>query len=369
MKSTFTFIFLLAFNLCFAQSYNGPESVDYDPSTNRYFISNSGNGQILEVGCDGSVSVFKSNIGPGPHGLEVIDSQLFACSFSKLKAFDLNNGNQTLDIELNAGFANGITHKDDDIFITDFNGKKIYRYDLSTGNFNVYISDLDEKPNGIFYDDINDRLLVVFWGSNSDIIQINLSDSSQTVLQETTLSNCDGITMDNNGDFYVSAWSNNAINKFDGSFEFNPTVVLNGMSNPADIYFNRFHNTLAIPNSGNNTVLFEGFGMNTTYNCENNECVDPGDGSGIYNSLECCQNLCTNTSEVLSNSLVINIPNPVKEGQQITFKQKTSVSLFDLKGKLIFNSHDKINSFFIPSLENGIYILKTQSKNYKLFIE
>ena len=33
----------------FAQNYNGPESVEYNPTSNSYFISNSNNGQILEL--------------------------------------------------------------------------------------------------------------------------------------------------------------------------------------------------------------------------------------------------------------------------------------------------------------------------------
>ena len=36
------------FSFVNAQSYNGPESVEYDPVSGEYYISNSSNGQILK---------------------------------------------------------------------------------------------------------------------------------------------------------------------------------------------------------------------------------------------------------------------------------------------------------------------------------
>ena len=98
-----------------AQSYNGPESVDYDAASNRYFISNTGTGQILVREADGTLSTFAST-GSGPHGLEVIGNEIYACSGSRLKAYDLTTGAETVNINLEAGFANGITHKGDDVF-------------------------------------------------------------------------------------------------------------------------------------------------------------------------------------------------------------------------------------------------------------
>jgi len=44
-----------------------------------------------------------------------------------------------------------------------------------------------------------------------------------------------------------------------------------------------------------------GGGVSVTYNCLNNSCVDPGDGSGIYSSLSNCENQCGNGSSVSFN--------------------------------------------------------------------
>ena len=93
MKYIFLYISILFPIVVFSQSYNSPESVDYDINTNTYFISNSGNGQILSLDANQNLTVFVSNINSGgPHGLEVVGNKLYACSGSRLLGFDINTG-------------------------------------------------------------------------------------------------------------------------------------------------------------------------------------------------------------------------------------------------------------------------------------
>ncbi len=324
-----------------SESYDEPESVDYDPISNRYFISNTGTGEILVRENSGFVSVF-ADVGSGPHGLEVIGNEIYACSGSRLKAYDLTTGEETVDVNLNAVFANGITHKGNDVFVTDFSGSKILRYNIESENFNTYIDNFPSTPNGIYYDDINDRMLVVSWGSNAPIYEINLTDSSYSVAANTPLGNCDGIAMDNDGDFYVSAWSNNSINKFSSDFSGEFEVAVSNMSSPADIFYNRDSDTLAIPNSGNSTVVFVGYG--TVSNDLNN-------------------NFKTNKLNFY--------PNPIKANEKMTFNEFVkNIELFDLRGKLIQKLEmDGSKSILIPNVNGGIYILKTENKYSKIIIE
>ena len=72
------------------------------------------------------MDIFATGVGSGPHGLEVVGEELFACSAPRLKAYNLVTQEQTLNINL-AHLCNGITHKGNDIFITDFSGI-LYRY-------------------------------------------------------------------------------------------------------------------------------------------------------------------------------------------------------------------------------------------------
>ena len=368
----FLIIFTVSSTFLFGQSYDGPESVDYHSETNRYFVSNSSNGQVLEVDCQGNVSVFVSNVGSGPHGLEVIGNQLFACSFSRLKVYDINSGNENLNINLGASFANGITHKENDLFITDFSDPKIYHYDINQDNLSVLIDNLPFTPNGIFYDDIQNRILVLSWQANAPIYELSLIDTSISIVKETNLGYLDGIAMDNNGDFYVSAWSNNAIHKFNSDFSGSPTNVLNGMNNPADIFYNRNLNVLAVPNSGNNTVVFEGFGTNTSYNCVDYQCQEVNDQSGEFNTMECCQQYCQDLSNIDENKSLKNVyPNPIINGESLFFDTiAKKIELYDLKGRLLFDIKDNIqSSISLPNLKSGIYILNYDNKTTKLIVE
>ena len=51
-----------------------------------------------------------------------------------------------------------------------------------------------------------------------------------------------------------------------------------------------------------------GGGVSVTYNCLNNSCVDPGDGSGIYSSLSDCENQCGNGSSGSFNCVNSSLP-------------------------------------------------------------
>ena len=99
----------------FAQSYNVPESVYYHIGTSSFLVSNSGNGQILTDDGLGNLNILATGVGTGPHGLEVIDDLVYACSGGRLKAYNVLNGNQTLNHNINGQFLNGITHKGNDI--------------------------------------------------------------------------------------------------------------------------------------------------------------------------------------------------------------------------------------------------------------
>ena len=91
MRYLFLIVGLLIAPFSFSQSYNGPESVEFNPNNGSYYISNSSNGQILELDANNDLSVFVNNTGPGPHGLELVGDTLYACSGGRLKGYSINN--------------------------------------------------------------------------------------------------------------------------------------------------------------------------------------------------------------------------------------------------------------------------------------
>jgi glutamine cyclotransferase len=336
MKKNIVLLCLLVVNkLIIAQSYSGPESVEYDYTRNCYYISNTQSHQILKREANGTLSVFASGITSGPHGLEIIDDTLYACSGGALRAYNLINGNPLYTVNVGATFLNGITHKGNILYITDFTAKKVYRFNAVSKQYNEFTGTLNKTPNGIIYDDINDRLVMVSWGANAPVYEINLNDSSVALLTTTSLGNCDGIAMNCNGQFFISSWSPNRISRFENDF-IAPPVNMNatGLSSPADIFFNKNADTLAVPNSGNNTVTFYHYPS------------------------------CLNLS-VPNHDLNYNIKN-LPDSWQITINNGSisEAELFDLAGKKtgILAVSGKQISITKPTTP-GIYILKIKTEN------
>ena len=241
-----------------AQVYSGPESVEFDSTTSCYYISNTTSHKIVKRNPNGTTQVFATLTGTGPHGLEIVAGKLFACNGATVKVFDLNSAVQLANISLTgAAFLNGITHiENGSVFVTDFNAKKIYRINPNTYGFNVMVANTSQTPNGIIYDFVNNRLVYGTWGAPAKINAVSLTDSVQTTLVTTTISNIDGICMDSLSNFYVTNWGSNSLVMYPAG-TFAPAVtLLTGLSNPADICYNFRGDTIGIPNSGNNTVVF-----------------------------------------------------------------------------------------------------------------
>lgn len=259
MKTTFFFIsFLILCSLSYAQ-LNGPESIDFDPVNNRYLIANSSNGKIMQRSSNGTITQFISGISPNPYGLEVVGTTVYACCGGKVLGFDLTTGQQVFSVNLSATFLNGITHDNSgNLFVTDFSAKKIYRIAIATQTFNVFAQNLIQSPNGIIFDEPNNSLVFVNWGNSAKIKKCSLADSSVTTILTTSYTNIDGIARKANGDFYISTWGTNSVYKYNNHFTDTPTLIVNGLSSPADIFYNDITDTLAIPNSGNNTLTFVG---------------------------------------------------------------------------------------------------------------
>lgn len=274
MRILFTTLFIsILFKLTVAQNYSGPESVEYDYAQQRYLISNTGSHQIIALK-NGVKTVFATLTGSGPHGIEIVGDTLYCCNGTKITALLLSNGSVVYSKTMGSGFLNGITHDPfGNLYVTDFSAKKIYRLNSTTRNFNVFVANTTNTPNGICYDahdGISPRLVMCNWGSNASIKKVSLQDSSISILTTTSLSNCDGICKGKGGKFYVSSWGNQSIQRFDSSFTAAPIAVVTNLFNPADIFYNLLSDTIATPNASNNTVVFHYQGTTNGLNNINN---------------------------------------------------------------------------------------------------
>ncbi len=339
MKNIFAILLLLSCNLLHSQTYNGPESVVYDSSGKRYFISNNGANQILQRDSSGQLSVFSTSISSGPHGLEIANNTLYVCDGGSVKGFSLANAAQVMNLSTGGTFLNGICYDGGNfLYVSDFSAKRIYKINISAQSSSLYINGLAKSPNGIIFDGNNQRLIWVTWGTNAPIMQASLADSAAAQLKATTLGNCDGIVRDNSGNYYVSAWSTQSVHRFDSTFTAAPTVAVSGLSNPADIYYNTENDSLVSPNSGNNTVTFHYLGTTAP--------------TAVHQNTE-------NDLRFYPNPAIDFIHIENSTGENLT------AELYDLTGRKLL-SFENLNSdrpqVDISGLESGHYVMRVFGK-------
>ncbi len=341
----------LSFSMAKAQTLSGPESIEFDPNDGKYFVGNNTSGTIVKLSPNGTLQNFATGISSGPHGLELVADTLYVCDGASLKLINRTNGTTIGSVNMGATFLNGITHKDNNLYITDFSAKKIYRFNMINRQFNIFASTINSKtPNGIIYDDIDDRLVYCCRGSNAPVHAISFADSVVTQIGTTTLGSCDGIAMNCSGDFYIASWSPNRVTKFTHTITTPTTFIGTGMSSPADIYYNRSQDSLYVPNSGNSTVKKAG-------------------------DLSCTVSLA---EQIKENNYPILFPNPAFD--KISFKKEDIANVSeciiqDMQGRLIkkMGISASNESVDISELKYGMYIviLKSEGKSrtYKLIKE
>ncbi len=120
--------------------------------------------------------------------------------------------------------------------------------------------------------------------------------------------------------------------------------------------------------------------VEASFNCVNEACVDPMDGTGTYNSLVACEYVCTSTSmdEFNSFSSYSIYPNPSNGTFHLEIKtnatNNTPFELSDIQGKVIETGQLKleqgINTFeFNLQLNNGLYLLKIENQYLKITVQ
>src|SRR5690349_16702955 len=166
MKKFYLFFALNASAACLsAQSFSGPESVEYDPVNNWYIVSNTNSGNLQSVVPGILPSLFIPGVA-SPYGLVVVDSTVYVNTSGDIKGYDLLSGVQTFTANVNASFLNGIcADTSGHLYTTDFSTKKIYKVNIADGSSWVYVNNTIKTPNGILFDAANNRLVYCTWGA------------------------------------------------------------------------------------------------------------------------------------------------------------------------------------------------------------
>jgi sugar lactone lactonase YvrE len=333
--------------------YSSPESVTYDSSSSRYFISNTASRIISQRDRQGNVTDFV-NVGSSIHGVTVHGGRVYVCNGTRVRGYDLSNASEVFNVQIaGSSFLNDLAiDASGMIYVSDFTARRIYKVNTANQDYWTYVASTTNTPNGVYVDAARSRLLICCWGSGAPIRAVSFADSSITTLITTPYSNLDGISLDRNDRVYVSSWGIQSVVRYDINFTQAPEVVTGGLSNPADIFVNKVTDTLAIPNAGNNTVAF----------------VNIGTPSGIL----------TNTSEMATGfALQQNFPNPFNPSTLIRFSinENTQVSLrvYDVSGRMLLENNFGIISqgtyqyeFDGSSYSSGIYVYEISTGKDRL---
>ena len=153
-------ISLLVTNTIFAQVLSGPESIEWDQANTRWLVGNSSGGTILARSTSGTLTNFVSGLPSGPYGLEILGDKVFACSGGFIRGYNLSDGANVFNLNLNASFLNGLTSDGVNfLYATDFSAKKIFKIDISNISFTTIATGLVKTPNGILCEPENNRCL------------------------------------------------------------------------------------------------------------------------------------------------------------------------------------------------------------------
>jgi len=316
MKFKLTSISLLIASLCNAQTITSTEAVEYDEMNNRFFISNGTSILVQDSGSD-DLAYFGDS--EADFGMEIIGNTLITISggaTQSIKFHDLTTEEELNSISIpGSSFLNGMASDPEGnrIWITDFSTNEIIQIDvedITDPVVQTVVSNTGCTPNGITYDADNNRLVFVCW-TGGDINAVDLTDYSISTLTDANLNNMDGIDNDGEGNFYVSSWSPTRISKFNNDFTEVETVTSSGLANPADISYAVAIDTLAISNSGNNSITYISFGSTE------------------------------NVESLAAEEVELSIfPNPVTENSHIEFTLSNSenciVTLYDAQGKVVY---------------------------------
>jgi DNA-binding beta-propeller fold protein YncE len=238
-------------------------AIVFDSANSRYLISNWYTGNIMKMNIMGQVDYFNTGLFH-TSGIHQSGGLVYAASNQGethgLAVIHPFTGNtiQVYDIPGLLYLKDITSDNSENLYVTDYESDQLFK--IAQSNYSGWVfsdSPLLHHPNGILFDEANNRLLVMNEGGpGAEILSVDLADSSVTVLVSTNISLSYGLTMDTSGIVYFSSWESNAIYRYDPAFTNPAELISSGHNGPADIFYIKETNSIAIPNFTGNSIEF-----------------------------------------------------------------------------------------------------------------
>lgn len=256
------------------EGFNVPESVRYDAALDAYFVSNidgvpsnkDNNGYIarLDAANPATPTVVVKGGENGatlnaPKGMAIAGDTLWVADIDAVRAFDKNTGATLATIDLaplGATFLNDVAIAPDGVvYVTDtgirINDKgevthpgKDRIFAITGGKATVALEgdDILTRPNGIAWDAIGGRFILVPFGANG----ISAWKPGETTVSSvaTGPGTYDGVEVLADGRILVTSWADSSLNVVsDGTL----TRLAGGLEAPADIGVDTKRSRVAVP--------------------------------------------------------------------------------------------------------------------------
>ncbi len=253
-------------------NYNQPESAVYDATKDRYLVTNKGSGDIISVPRTDpdNLSFFKAAVCASLRGITIVNGTVWCAGTDNdgvrqyLYAYDLNTNTYLKSILIASGiFVNDVSAGEDGIiYLSDTGNNNIYTVNTNNGSYSTLL--LDAGANGLLYEGDKNRLLYTddspLVGSQISAIDLTNNGMNPIYINPPGVQYLDGLTVDHLGNYYVSAWSDNTVYRYDPNIT-SSVVASTGYNNvnhsgAADIYYDQVNNILVVPNFNSNTVDF-----------------------------------------------------------------------------------------------------------------
>ncbi len=243
---------------------NRPESVAFDTLHNRYLVSNVTGADIIQIENDFvTQSYYKRSLGQYCVGNYIVNDILFVSVFpNHVQGYDLRTDELVIDMVIpTAASLDGITaDTSGNLYVVDTQYKKIFKIKLSDYSFTTLIQNISVSPQDIAFDAANNRLLVCYYYAASPIEAISLPIAAVTSIVSTPMGYFDGITVDGNGNTFLSTHANDGcVYRYGPSFTNPPELITTLPTEPTGLDYNRRDKILAVPCYANHKVYFLSF--------------------------------------------------------------------------------------------------------------
>jgi DNA-binding beta-propeller fold protein YncE len=247
-----------------------PQSFIVDPALGNYFISNSNgnllirdnNGFVIKLDSSGKLLFSIRGGSPqitlhAPDGLAIKGNHLYVTDIDSIRWFNKNSGKPLGHIDFT-----GIGVKrlrdlafddENNLYVSDVLANAIYK--IETGNdhkISIFKKDNDlGNPNGMVYDAVHKRLLVVT-RSTGKILAVGMAGKISSIMQKA-FKNLHGIAWGREDDLLVS---NKSVGKIYKIKKFSQTeIVRENILTPAGISFDYARNLILVPSSKGNLAF------------------------------------------------------------------------------------------------------------------